>query len=246
MAEEFRDRLKTIGAPMLKVGIYSLLVNLGLFGAKLVLSTIAGSLALRADAIHSLVDVFGSIALILGLIISGRKSKSFPYGLYKVENVVSVVISLLLFLAAYEIAREAITGESTTALYSGWVLGVVGALILIPFFFGRYEVNIGKKVNSPSLIADGSQFKADVLSTLIVFIALIGQRFGVPLDRIAAVVIAVFIGRAGWGLLSSSMKVLLDASIDRSTLEQIHSVIKTEPAVSTVENVTHSASDSSQ
>lgn len=238
MAKELGARLETMGAPVLKVGIYSLLVNFGLFGGKLVLSTIAGSLALRADAIHSLVDVFGSIALISGLIISGRKSKTFPYGLYKVENVVSVVISLLLFFTAYEIAKEAITGEATTVAYGGWVLGVVGALILIPFFFGRYEVNIGKKANSPSLVADGSQFKADVLSSAIVFIALIGQRFGVPLDRIAAVVIAVFIGRAGWGLLSGSMKVLLDASIDRSTLEEIQSVIKTEPAVSTVEDVT--------
>ncbi|MBC8276566.1 MAG: cation diffusion facilitator family transporter [Chloroflexi bacterium] len=223
---------------MLRVGIYSLLVNLALVGAKLTLSIIAGSLALRADAIHSLVDVFGSIALILGLFISGRKSKSFPYGLYKVENLVSVIISVLLFLTAYEIVREAITGEMVAVPYGGWVLGVVGALILVPFLFGRYEVSVGKKVNSPSLIADGSQFKADVLSSSVVFFALIGQRFGLPLDRIAAAVIALFIVRAGWGLLANSMRVLLDASIDQGTLEQVRLVIMAEPAVSGVQDVT--------
>lgn len=230
--------MKAAEIHLLRVGIYSLLVNLALVGAKLTLSIIAGSLALRADAIHSLVDVFGSIALILGLFISGRKSKSFPYGLYKVENLVSVIISVLLFLTAYEIVREAITGEMVAVPYGGWVLGVVGALILVPFLFGRYEVSVGKKVNSPSLIADGSQFKADVLSSSVVFFALIGQRFGLPLDRIAAAVIALFIVRAGWGLLANSMRVLLDASIDQGTLEQVRLVIMAEPAVSGVQDVT--------
>lgn len=230
--------MKTKETPILRVGIYSLLVNLVLVGVKLAFSLIAGSLALRADAIHSLVDVFGSIALILGLVISGRKSKSFPYGLYKVENLASVVISLLLFFTAYEILRQAIVGEALAIQYSGWILGVVGVLILVPFFFGRYELSIGKRVNSPSLIADGSQFKADVLSSSIVFVALVGQRFGLPLDRIAAGVIALFIVRAGWGLLTNSMRVLLDASVDRGTLEQIRFLIEAEPEVSSVESVT--------
>lgn len=237
MLGDLKDRLKSAEAPVLKVGVYSLLVNISLTAAKLALSFIAGSLALRADAIHSLVDVFGSIALLLGLAISGRKSKNFPYGLYKVENVVSVVISLLLFLTAYEIARQAVTAGTTATLYGAWVLGAVGALVLVPLLFGRYEVSTGKKFNSPSLVADGSQFRADVLSSSVVFIALVGQHFGLPLDRIAAVVIALLIARAGWGLLATSMKVLLDASVDRGTLEKISSVIEAEPAVTTLQTV---------
>jgi len=97
---------------VLTVAVYSLLLNLSLVAVKFILSDLAGSLALRADAVHSLVDVFASIALILGLAISSRKSKSFPYGLYKVENMVSVIISLLLFLTAYEIVLEAIKRRS--------------------------------------------------------------------------------------------------------------------------------------
>jgi len=238
MLRIFKRKSKTTATPLLRIGIYSLLVNLLLVVAKLVLSIIAGSLALRADSIHSFVDVFGSIALILGIAISSRKSKRFPYGLYKVENVVSVIISLLLFLTAYEIVQKAIASETVPIAHSGWVLGAVAALTLVPFFFGRYEVSTGKKLNSPSLIADGSQFKADVLSSSVVFFALLGQRFGFPLDRIASGIIALFIVRAGWGLLNSGMRVLLDASIDQDTLEQIRSVVREDPTVTTVENVT--------
>ena len=78
-------------APIIRIGVASLVVNAILVAAKLMLSFVTGSLALRADAVHSLVDVFASIALILGLVISERKSRDFPYGLYKVENLASAV-----------------------------------------------------------------------------------------------------------------------------------------------------------
>jgi cation diffusion facilitator family transporter len=230
---EEKARLRTA---IVRIGMYSLAVNLVLVAAKLTLSLITGSLALRADAIHSLVDVFASIALILGLVISGRKSRNFPLGLYKVENLVSAIISLLLFLTAYEIVTEAIHGR-TAGSYGSWVLGVVAILILVPFFFGRYELSAGRKYNSPSLIADGSQFRADVLGSSIVFIGLLGQLFGFPLDRIAAGIIALFIAYAAWGLLASSMRVLLDASVSSEVLEKVRSLIQAEPSVSAVQNL---------
>ena len=227
----------SVKPPIVRIGIYSLAVNMILVAAKLSLSFVTGSLALRADAIHSLVDVFASIALILGLIISGRKSRNFPYGLYKVENLVSAIISLLLFFTAYEIVSEAVSNKAVLVPYGGWVLAIVAILILVPFFFGRYELKAGRKYNSPSLIADGSQFRADVLGSSIVFIGLLAQLFGVPLDRIAAGIIALFIVYAAWGLLVSSIRVLLDASMSYDVLEKIRSIIQAEPAVRAVQNL---------
>ena len=223
--------------PVARVALLSLLVNLSLVGIKLLLSEISGSLALRADAVHSVVDVFGSTALILGVVISGRRSKSFPYGLYKVENLVAVVISLLLFLTAYEIGREAMMGTAAEAAPSGWVLLAVAALVPVPLLFGSYEVRVGKKHSSPSLVADGRQFRADVLTELVVFAALAGQLVGLPLDRVAAGIIAVLIIRAGWEILVSGMRVLLDASIDSATLRRIEATIEAHPEVSIVEEV---------
>jgi cation diffusion facilitator family transporter len=227
---------KATRTPLVRIGIYSLMVNLVLVAAKLSLSFITGSLALRADAIHSLVDVFASVGLIIGLVLSGRSSRNFPYGLYKVENVVAVIISLLLFFTAYEIIAEAIRG-TTAGSYSYWVLIVMGVIVLIPFFFGRYELNAGKRYNSPSLIADGSQFRADVMGSSIVFIALLAQLFGLPLDRIAAGIVALFIGYAAWGLLVSSMRVLLDASVSHEILEKVRLLVQAQPEVGKVQDL---------
>ena len=145
-----------VKSPMVRIGIYSLTVNLILVAAKLSLSFVTGSLALRADAIDAFVDFITSIALILGLVISGRKSKNFPYGSYKVENLVSALISLLLFFTAYEIVAEAISTRTEAGSFGYWVLILIAIFILIPFFFGRYELRMGREYNLPSLIADGS------------------------------------------------------------------------------------------
>lgn len=130
---------------ILRVAYLSLAVNAGLVVSKLALSVYSGSLALRADGIHSFVDVVASIALILGVFLSTRKRRDFPYGLYKVENVVAVAIALLIFFTAFEIAMEAVAGGGVAQPYSGWVLPAVAAFIPIPFILGTYEVSVGRK-----------------------------------------------------------------------------------------------------
>ena len=236
--EESREEGRSDGSrPIKRVAAYSLLINTALFTIKLFLSTVSGSLALKADAVHSLVDVFDSAALILGLHISERKSKSFPYGLYKVENIFSVFIALMIFLSAFEIARHAVAVE-TSPVYDDWVIFAVAALIPVPLLFGLYEVKAGKAANSPGLVADGTQFKADALTESIVLFALIGQRSGLPLDRAAALLIAFFVVRGGWEILKSGMRVLLDASVDPATLEGIRETILADPTVTSVKAVT--------
>ena len=222
---------------ILNVAIFSLLVNAGLVVIKLTLSFFTGSLAIRADAVHSFIDIIGSGAVVLGLIISGRKSSSFPYGMYKVENFVAIIISLLLFATGYEIVHQAIFAVSEIHEFGGWVLVLLAALVPVPFLFGRYEAGVGRRFNSPSLVADGKHFAADVLSSAIVFFGLLGQYLQVPLDRVAAMLVAVFIVKAGWGILVNGMRVLLDASIDHETLDIIRATIDGDPAVVEVKKI---------
>lgn len=86
-----------------KVALFAIGINLLLFGIKYTFSTLSGSIALKADAFHSLSDVVASSTVFVGLIIAKRKTKSFPYGLYKVENLASVLVALAILYAGYEI-----------------------------------------------------------------------------------------------------------------------------------------------
>jgi predicted Fe-Mo cluster-binding NifX family protein len=54
---------------------------------------------------------------------------------------------------------------------------------------------------------------------------------GLPLDRYAALVIVILIAKTGWELLSDGMRVLLDASLDAETLDQVQAIVEADPAV---------------
>lgn len=236
-APDSAESHSTSAPSVLRVALYSLLFNLALVAAKLVLSDVSGSLALRADAVHSMVDVLASVALILGLKISERKSEGFPLGLYKVENLASIAISFLLFATAYEIILKAAEGGVQPALYQGYVLYAVAAIVPLPYLFGSFQIRVGEQTGSPSLIADGVQHKADVLTSALVFLALIAQSIDFPLDRVAAAIIALVIFKEGWEILVSGMRVLLDASVDRKTLEEIRRLIMQAPEVESINEV---------
>lgn len=221
-----------------RIGFYSILVNLLLVGLKVGLAITSGSLALAADATDSVVDTFSRLAVLIGLIISQRKSKQFPYGLYKVENIVSIIIALLIFVAGYEIAREAIFAPKVELRLTLWLVVGVGATVVIPLLFGTYELRLGRKTGSPTLIADARHFQTDVLSSGVVLLALLASYVGLALDRIAAIIIVGFIGWSGWQLLVDGMRVLLDVSISSESLDKVRGIILSQPSVAKIKSLT--------
>ena len=219
-------------------GWYSVAVNIALVAINAGLAAASGSLAVEAEMVHNLVDLLTAIGVLIGLRLSTRKSKAFPYGLYKLENVVTVVLAGMTFFTAYEIARDALFTPTRQATVDPWMLGGVVVAAVIPLVFSHFELRAGRAANSPALIADAKEYRVHVFTTGTVFAALLAQRFDLPLDRVAALIIVVAIAKTGWDLLLDGMRVLLDASLDTETLLQIREIITAEPAVAELKWVT--------
>ena len=215
-------------------GWYSIGINIVLMLINLVIARASGSLAVTAEVVHNLVDLLTAVAVLIGLKLSGRKSKEFPYGLYKLENVVAVGLAVMIFFTAYEIARDAFLEPTRLATVSPWMLGGIAVAAAIPLAFSHFELRAAQAANSPSLIAEAQEYRVHVFTSGIVFAALLAQRFNLPLDRVAALIIVIAIGKTGWELLSDGMRVLLDASLDADTLLQIRESIAAEPTVAAV------------
>ena len=220
-----------------RVAVAAMALNVLLSALNFTLAYASGSLAVAAELTHNLVDLAASVAVLIGVRISERKSRAFPYGLYKVENLVAVGVSILIFFTAYEIAREAVFAESRPAVVTPIILTGVALSALLPLGFSVYEMRVGKRLNSPSLMADAEEFRAHVLSSGIVFLALIGQLLDMPFDRWAALAVVAFVAKTGWDLLSSGMRVLLDASLPPDTLAEVRSIIMAEPTVAEVRSL---------
>jgi len=219
-------------------GWYSIAVNVILAAINLVIAAASGSLAVEAEMVHNLVDLLTAVGVLIGLKLSTRKSKTFPYGLYKLENVVTVVLAVMIFFTAYEIAQDAIFTPTRQATVDPWMLAGVIVATVIPLVFSHFELRAAQEANSPSLIAEAKEYRVHVFTSGLVFAALLAQWFDFPLDRVAALVIVVAIGKTGWDLLSDGMRVLLDASLDTDTILQIREIIAAEPTVAELKWVT--------
>ncbi len=196
-------------------------VNVLLGLLNLWIAVASGNLAVAAEMLHNLIDLISSAAVLVGLKISQRRSKSFPYGLYKIENVIAVGMAGLIFFTGFEIIREAFSAAQQQTTVNRWMVAGVILSALIPLSFSHFELRAGKAANSPSLIAEAQEYRVHIFSSGAVLISLIGHFFGLSLDRLAALIVVFFIAKSGWELLKDGMRVLLDASLDAETLAQV-------------------------
>lgn len=208
-------------------------INLALAVSKGVAGAVSGSTALIGDAIHSGTDVLASLATFVGLYVAGREHPSFPYGLYKAETVATLITSIAVIVAAYEIGRQAIFGAERLPDVAV-ALPVAGLSLLVALIFGRYQLREGRRLNSPALQADARDYLADALSTGVVFTGLLASSLGYAVDRWAAAVVSLFVFRAGAALLITALKDLLDASIDRETERKIIAFVEKHPGITRV------------
>jgi len=215
-----------------KTAWMSILVNLALVGIKAGITLASGSLAVKADALHSLTDVLSSAIILIGIKISKRSSRAFPYGLYKVENLVALGTSVLIIGVGYEILQEIFTGPAKP-LPTEIPLAITGTAvtIVIAWLFSRYELRIGLQTGSPSLVADARHIFTDVLSSVVILAALAGSAIGFALDRYAAVVVVLFIGRSALTIFLDSIRVLLDASLDFASQNKIRELVLSDSRV---------------
>jgi len=227
-----------------RVAVCAFLLNLGLAVMKGILAFYSSSLAVTAGAIDSGTDAVASLILYGGLKLSTRKTPSFPLGLYKIENIMSVVMALFIFFAGYEVALQVIRPASAGPDISIHTVLLLSAGVVATYFFGRYAIRIGRRTESPFLIGEGRHRQVDVLSSIVVVASVLTGYFrwnytvfGISTDQIAAAVVLIFIAWAGWELLADGMRVLLDASIDFETLDQVNKILQGHPMVSKVSSL---------
>lgn len=207
---------------------YSTIANLSLAIIKGVVGVFSGSIALLADAVHSLSDIFASLAVYIGLKLSQRKpDEKFPYGYYKFETLASLVISVIIILSGFEIVIESIKSiiAPTTISIPLFAISVALLSVVISFFLAKYKDKIGTEIGSPALINDGQHSYVDVFSSLLVFAGILGAYIGYPvLQGVAGLAVALLIIYIGLKFGKNAILVLLDANLDPKTVQKIESM----------------------
>jgi cation diffusion facilitator family transporter len=189
---------------------------------------VSESVALFADAIHNVGDAATAIPLWIAFILARRKpSKTFTYGLGRVEDLAGIAVVLIILFSAvfagYEAIDRLIHPQPVHQL--GWLAaaGIIG-------FLGNeavavFRIRVGRRINSAALIADGYHARTDGLTSLAVVLGAIGVAWGFPLaDPIIGLIITVAILGIVWQSARAVFVRMLDGVEPELVTEIDHAV----------------------
>ena len=231
-----------------RVTLVGFVVNLILSAAKLAAGILGRSGAMVADAIHSFSDMATDIVVIVFARISSKpKDDGHDYGHGKYETLATIIISLALAAVGIGILSSSI--GSIRTILEGGTLPRPGAVALVAAVVSivakeilyRYTVRVGRRIDSPSVIANAWHHRSDALSSLGTLAGIgcayfLGEKWRIA-DPIAALLVAVFIFKIALDLIRTGLGELLEKSLPAETEEEILRIVSADPAVKEPHNL---------
>ncbi|UOQ86642.1 cation diffusion facilitator family transporter [Gracilibacillus salinarum] len=208
--------------------------------SKLVVASIGDSSALRADGLNNATDVIASVAVLVGLKISRKPpDDDHHYGHFRAEMIASLIASFIMITIGIQVlidtVRSIIAQDfSQPDMLTAWT--ALGAAIVMLFVY-RYNLRLGKKINSSALQAAAQDNKSDALVSIGAFIGIIGAQFHLYwLDPLAGAIVGLIICKTAWDIFREATHTLTDG-FHPNELNEIKESIDTHPDVMDIKDV---------
>ncbi|MBU1701783.1 MAG: cation diffusion facilitator family transporter [Candidatus Eisenbacteria bacterium] len=229
---EFRTRVGILE------GWVGVIVNIILFLIKGAMGVMSGSIALIADAIHTLADMATSIVVIVGFRIARKPfDEEHPFGHGRAETIATLVVAVLLIVAGVEFLRSSIERLIHPRILniSWFMLGILFVTLVIKEWLARFSRKLGRQIGSDALEADFWHHRTDSIATGLVIVSFILARFGVLwVDGVAGIGVSIIIVWTGFTIGRRSVSHLLG---EAPTDEEVEDIRRTALAVDGVEGV---------
>jgi len=221
----------------ISAALLSVISNITLMIAKIVVGFLIGSVSIISEAIHSGIDLLAAIIALISVKTSSIPAdEEHPFGHGKIENISGTVEALLIFVAAiwiiYEASRKLIHPEPLEAV--GWGVTVMLVSVLINSVVSEILFRVGRETDSVALQADAWHLRTDVYTSAGVFVSLaiigLGRQYRPDLyldwlDPVAAFTVAAIILRAAYNLTVQSARDLMDVQLPQEEAVWIRSLI---------------------
>lgn len=212
-----------------KVTLIGAVTNAFLGFIKVIFGVVGHSSALLADGIHSLSDLLTDVLVIIASKYGSQAADdSHPYGHQRIETAATMFLSLFLIIVGVGIVVDGMRHLFHTVVepLDVDVIGVIVLSIIANELLFRYTRHVGEKIESPLIIANAWHHRSDAVSSLVVFVGVVGSLLGYHhLDSIAASIVGLMIIKMGWTLGWNSVTELVDTGVDSNTLSKMESVI---------------------
>ncbi len=212
------------------VTLVGMVLDILLGGGKIVGGIVTNSFALITDGIHSLSDAGTDIfVLIVARVAHAEPDAEHQYGHGRFETLGTIAMGIVFFITAAILLYDSINrlrlGET---LPTPAAAGIAIALLSVASkeWIYHYTMRVAKKLNSNLLKANAWHSRTDAISSVAVFIGIVGARQGYPwMDTVAGMFVALIIAKIGWELCADSLTELVDTAVSPQRRKQFESCI---------------------
>ena len=208
------------------VGIF---FNFFLFVLKIVAGMISHSIAITADAFNNLSDGLSCLISIVGFKVSGKEPDAkHPFGYGRTEYIAGLIVSFIIILVGFEFFKTSLDRilHPAAVAFSAVLMGILAVSMLVKLWMGAFNVNIGRRIDSPVLMAAGQDSRNDVVTTAVVVLGMVAGRFTtLPVDGYVGVAVAAFILWSGIGIAKDTVAPLLGEAADPVVARNIRRIV---------------------
>jgi cation diffusion facilitator family transporter len=211
-----------------RVGWISIITNIFLFVIKYWVGLVSGSLALMADAWHTLSDSISSIAVIIGLKISKvPPDREHPYGHGRAELISTLLIGLILGAIGLSFVKDSLHRlvNEQSVVFGFWAKTVTVVSILGKEVLAQVSFYYGKKNESPSLRADGWHHRTDALSSIIILAGIFLGGKAWWMDGVLGLIVAGLILYSSFDIIRKAWGDMLGKSADEATTRRLNKLV---------------------
>ena len=203
--------------------------NVLLFIGKFFAGTLAGSIAITADAFNNLSDAGSSFVTLLGFQMAGQKPDSeHPFGHGRIEYLSGLAVSMLILLMGVELAKSSLQKilHPEPVDSSPVVIAILCVSIAVKLYMFSYNRQLGRKLNSSAMEATSMDSLSDSAATLAVLIATLAGHFtGLMIDGWCGILVAAFILWSGFNAAKDTLDPLLGTPPTREFVTQIRDTV---------------------
>jgi len=209
-------------------GILSCILNFLIFLIKYSFSISLNSVALKADAFHTLSDILTSIIVIIGFYFSSIKpDKKHPFGHGRIEKIASMLMAIMLVYVGYQFLISSYNRFKNPVPidFNLIIILILFITILMKEFLTLISLELGKRINSLSLKADAWHHRSDSIATLLIVVGFFTFKFGLySLDGILGMAVSVLIAYTGISIIFQSGSFLIGEEPSQDLVKKINDI----------------------
>ncbi|WP_087065146.1 cation diffusion facilitator family transporter [Intestinibacillus massiliensis] len=210
-------------------GAVGILCNAFLFALKLLIGLATHSISIMADAFNNLSDGMSSLISVVGFKVSGKAPDSkHPFGYGRTEYIAGLAVSFLILMVGVEFLKSSVSRiiAPEPVRFSGVLLAILAVSMLVKLWMGAFNRKLGRRIQSPTLLAAMQDSINDVVTTSVVILGMLASRFTtLPVDGYVGVLVALFVLWSGVGIARDTLSPLLGQAADPDIAHSIEEVV---------------------